>query len=623
MIEPTQVGACILGRKTVELMTANHMPNNGDLSSMGMPVFSETPYDGIGFGLGVSVMLDPAKAQILGSPGEYAWGGAASTAFWVDPVEEQIVIFLTQLMPSATYPIRRELRVLSYGAIVIEDEGRGMTFGFDKLSRRSSLVGHPSSVIPRRSSNRKATTLMAISLADPNYVGDLGNGLICRWSTRADCAKIGDLLARVYRDGQDDPLNLPAGDEARVFMSEGFPLMGAGDIAVVEDCSKPDHPIVACTCCWRRVWSYGGIPFGVGQPENVATDVDYRNRGLVRALFAMFHARSAAAEELVQAITGIPYFYRQFGYEYVLDLGGRRFVEADAIAAPSATQSDKYHLRLATLEDIPSLLALYNQRRHASLVWQETDEAYWRYHVTGWADPAIQGRELPLIGMVGRLYMIVDDNANRCGYTWLATKRWDSDLAIYALEFAPHVNGQVALAALLPQLRIYGEQSPPVAGNIKPFRALCFHLGRSHPVYDLLGKTLAPRAEPPYAWYLRVSNLPAFLRQIAPVLEARLAASVLTGHIGELKIDFYRAGLHLRFEQGKLITIETWQAPPYGDNADAGCPALTFLQLLFGYRSLAELRAIFPDVWANDGVVLLINTLFPAQPSTVYSLTFT
>ncbi|MFN8439789.1 MAG: serine hydrolase domain-containing protein [Caldilineaceae bacterium] len=111
-------GVRILGRKTVELMTANHMPNNGDLTSMGVPVFSETPYNGVGFGLGVSVLLNPAEAQILGSPGEFAWGGAASTAFWVDPVEEQIVIFLTQLMPSSSYPIRRELRVLTYGAIV-------------------------------------------------------------------------------------------------------------------------------------------------------------------------------------------------------------------------------------------------------------------------------------------------------------------------------------------------------------------------------------------------------------------------------------------------------------------------------------------------------------------------
>jgi CubicO group peptidase (beta-lactamase class C family) len=76
------------------------------------------PYDGIGFGLGFSVTLDPAKAQILGSPGEYSWGGAASTTFWIDPVEDLIVIFLTQLIPSSSYPIRRELRVLTYQSIV-------------------------------------------------------------------------------------------------------------------------------------------------------------------------------------------------------------------------------------------------------------------------------------------------------------------------------------------------------------------------------------------------------------------------------------------------------------------------------------------------------------------------
>lgn len=464
---------------------------------------------------------------------------------------------------------------------------------------------------------------MATSLADPTYVGDLGNGLIRRWSTPADCTKIGDLFARVYRDGPDHPLNLPAADEARVFMSEGFPLMGAGDFAVVEDQSKADRPLVACVSCWRREWSYGGIRFGVGQPENVATDLAYRNRGLVRALFAMFHARSAAQGHLVQAITGIPYFYRQFGYEYVLDLGGRRIVAADAIAAQQPEEASPYHLRLATLEDIPELVALYNRRRDASLIWQETDEAYWRYHITGWTDPAIAQREMTLIGMLGRLYMIVDSAGAVCGYTWLATKRWESDLAIFALELAPQVNGQIALAALLPRLRSYGEQIPPVAGNAKPFSELRFHLGRSHPVYDLLGQKLAPHYEAPYAWYVRVPDLPAFLGQIAAVLEARLAASSLIGHTGELKIDFYRGGLRLQFAQGKLAAVEPWQAPAYGDSADAGCPALTFLQLLFGYRSLAELRAIFPDVWANDAAVLLINTLFPAQPSTVYSLTYT
>ena len=112
----TLEGARILGRKSVELMTTNHLP--GDLADMGRPRFAEMPFAGIGFGLGVSVLLDPAKARILGSPGEYAWGGMASTAFWADPAEDMIVLLLTQLMPSSAYPIRRELRVLTYQALL-------------------------------------------------------------------------------------------------------------------------------------------------------------------------------------------------------------------------------------------------------------------------------------------------------------------------------------------------------------------------------------------------------------------------------------------------------------------------------------------------------------------------
>jgi CubicO group peptidase (beta-lactamase class C family) len=106
----------LLGRKTVELMTMNHL--DGDMAAMGQPRFSEANFHGIGFGLGFSVMLDPAKAQIAGTPGECAWGGMASTAFWFDPKEDMAVVMMTQLVPSSTYPIRKELRVLTYQAIV-------------------------------------------------------------------------------------------------------------------------------------------------------------------------------------------------------------------------------------------------------------------------------------------------------------------------------------------------------------------------------------------------------------------------------------------------------------------------------------------------------------------------
>lgn len=108
--------ARVLGRKTVELMMLNHLP--GDMASMGQATFSEMPMHGIGFGLGGAVMLDPTKAQILGSPGEFTWGGMASTAFWIDQAEEISVVLMTQLIPSSSYPIRRELRVLVYQALV-------------------------------------------------------------------------------------------------------------------------------------------------------------------------------------------------------------------------------------------------------------------------------------------------------------------------------------------------------------------------------------------------------------------------------------------------------------------------------------------------------------------------
>ncbi|MEZ5911683.1 MAG: serine hydrolase domain-containing protein [Paracoccaceae bacterium] len=109
-------GGRLLGRKTFDLMVSNHM--GGDLASRGQAHFSETTFEGVGFGLGMSVMLDPARAKIVGSPGEFAWGGMASTAFWVDPVEEMTVILMTQLIPSSAYTLRRQLRVLSYQALV-------------------------------------------------------------------------------------------------------------------------------------------------------------------------------------------------------------------------------------------------------------------------------------------------------------------------------------------------------------------------------------------------------------------------------------------------------------------------------------------------------------------------
>jgi CubicO group peptidase (beta-lactamase class C family) len=110
-------GVRLIGPKTLKLMTTNHLPGGRDLPEMSRSLFSEASYNGIGFGLGVSVTMDPAKTLIPGSAGEYAWGGAATTSFWIDPAEQLIAIFMTQVLPSSAYPVRRELRTMVYAAI--------------------------------------------------------------------------------------------------------------------------------------------------------------------------------------------------------------------------------------------------------------------------------------------------------------------------------------------------------------------------------------------------------------------------------------------------------------------------------------------------------------------------
>ncbi len=110
-------GVQIISPKTLELITANHLPGGGDLTQHSKSLFSEAEMAGIGFGLGFAVNIDPAATLIPGSKGEYYWGGMFSTAFLIDPVEHLTMVFMTQLSPSSTYPIRRDLRTMMYAAL--------------------------------------------------------------------------------------------------------------------------------------------------------------------------------------------------------------------------------------------------------------------------------------------------------------------------------------------------------------------------------------------------------------------------------------------------------------------------------------------------------------------------
>jgi CubicO group peptidase (beta-lactamase class C family) len=116
--EGTYEGNRLLGSRTVRFMTRNHLPGGADLGRLNAGGFAESIFDGVGFGLGFAVVLDPVPGRFPSSPGAYHWGGVASTAFWVDPAEELTVMLFTQLMPSSTYPLRPQLRQMVYSALV-------------------------------------------------------------------------------------------------------------------------------------------------------------------------------------------------------------------------------------------------------------------------------------------------------------------------------------------------------------------------------------------------------------------------------------------------------------------------------------------------------------------------
>jgi len=113
----TASGERLISRKTLDLMTANHLPGGVDLPALSVSLFSEAAYEGVGFGLGFATSTRASRTLMPGSDGDYFWGGAASTFFWVDPVEELVAVFMTQLIPSSTYPVRREVRTMVYAAL--------------------------------------------------------------------------------------------------------------------------------------------------------------------------------------------------------------------------------------------------------------------------------------------------------------------------------------------------------------------------------------------------------------------------------------------------------------------------------------------------------------------------
>ena len=447
-------------------------------------------------------------------------------------------------------------------------------------------------------------------VGDSTVIQDLGDGLILRRATVADVEALAEFNSRVHSDMGWDKPDPHAALWVRDLMLKTHPTFKPEDFLVVEDTAT--GAVVSSTNLIAQTWSYGGIEIPVGRPELVGTHPDYRKRGLVRAQFEVLHQWSAERSHKMQGITGIPYYYRQFGYEMAVDLHGGYSGPLTSVPRLKDDAAEPYRVRPATPADVPFIQAVEAQAARRHTLHCVRDAVLWRYEVDG---------RTP--GGADTMQVCVIDSAQGepVGYLVHPDLLWGSTLSVWVYELQPGASWWEVTPCVMRYLQAKGTTYRPYIDkdDAPPFTRLLFLLGREHPCYPVVSSEWLPRFHKPYSWYVRVPDLPDFLRTIASVLEERLVRSVMSGYSGELWLNFYREGLHLIFETGRLADVEKWESSENTEKS-AELPSLTFLQLLFGYRSMAELSAAFPDCGGRLEARLLLDALFPKQTSYVWPI---
>jgi len=435
-------------------------------------------------------------------------------------------------------------------------------------------------------------------------IRDLGAGLILRRSSAADVDELADFCSRIHSDEGYDQPDLYIAAWVRELLTVPHPNFKPDDFTVVEEVST--GRIVSTLNLISQTWSYEGISFGVGRPELVGTLPEFRNRGLVRLQFDEVHKWSLERGEMVQAITGIPFYYRQFGYEMAIDLDARRLGYEAQVPKLKEGEAEPYHVRPARETDLAFIAKTYDEtRKHNMVICERTPELF-RHDLDG------QGMD----HVFSLMFVIEDEAGEPVGYlkhlSFVSNERLN--LVFYELKSG------VSWLDVTPSVVRYLWQTGQVYAKRdgKTFTAFSFALGEQHPAYEAF-KDRLPKVHDSYAWYVRVPNLPGFLNHIKPVLEKRLAESIAIGYNREIKISFYRSGLRLVIDHGHITTIEPWNPNAYPDEGNIAFPNLTFLQMVFGYRTYEEIHYAFPDCWCDDeDVRILINILFPKKSSNIY-----
>ena len=441
---------------------------------------------------------------------------------------------------------------------------------------------------------------------------DLGEGLVLRQAAAEDTVAAADFQARVHAraDESGEPFRVWTND----LMTGALPGTQPGDFTLVEDTST--GAIVSMLNLIPQTWSYEGARVAVSRVELVSTDPDYRRRGLIRAQMEAVHEISARRGEKLQVISGIPWYYRQFGYEMAVEYGFGYRCPRSGRPAPDTAEVPAYRVRRAESGDIPFVSRLYDQGMARYIVSCVRDEPLWRYELSG--------RSANSYGLI-ETCVLESTSGAPVGVLAHARELWNGDLNAILYELEDDASWHEVTPSVVRYLQAAGEEYG-TGDEPRAFRDVMLALSTEHPAYEVVEGTL-PHWERPRAWYVRVPDLVDFLHHLTPVLERRLAGSDASSHTGELSIGFIDDGVRLSFENGRLARVDRSPKPAGGGSfldrgsSDALFPGLTFLQMLFGFRSTDELEHAFPDCEIrSEPARVVLDALFPKGPSHIWAI---
>ncbi|MCC7205749.1 MAG: GNAT family N-acetyltransferase, partial [Anaerolineae bacterium] len=320
---------------------------------------------------------------------------------------------------------------------------------------------------------------MSETVSTTDLIRDLGDGLILRHGSPADAESLSMFNARIHSDDGPDQPEEVVYHWTHDLLARPHPTLSPRDFTVVEEATT--GRIVSSCNLIPQTWAYDGIPFGVGRVELVGTLPEYRKRGLIRAQFEVLHRWSAERGHLAQAITGIGYFYRQFGYEMPLNLSGTRRGSPPYLPRLKPDETEPVNFRDASEADFPFLAGLYDHACRRSPVCCVKDEGFWRYELTG---------RTPKNAHFRRWQIIERPDGEPVGYLAYPDSLWGTGMFGTSYELVPGASWLDVTPAVIRRLWTVGQQIAERDSTPEKPRKLeevGFGLGGEHPAYQAAG----------------------------------------------------------------------------------------------------------------------------------------